>query len=1546
MQGRKITIFFVLMFLISILPIVEIGQNSAETITSTVKWSGVKEIDNDVIIKSGAILTIADDTIVNINSDISFSVEGSLIIEGVGDSGVQFIANISQQSELGLKSNWEGIILENSGVAEINGLSLNGTRNGIKANLGSNLEINNSTISDSIQGVLNYGTAELKDFNCINVQNNCITNAGSMNADMIFSNHTGQLLSHNNTGTFTELSANNTGVVVEVSGGATGVLNTLNTVNTGLVLRAYGDQSGMTYSEIESEYSSQLFDVSNSEALSLNNIQGVSINSVLLANYVDSLEINSMYIYDSNSVGLAMEISTSDSVKISNATINGYGQSFLFSGGGSFSLINTTFFSNGKIGELSSSTLEIEEGDFEGKSHGLHTQYSTLTVKNVNITVGENHGTALQILGGSLLVMEELNLTHEAQWSDSTSIGLHTIWSDVTAETVNIVGFSTGVSCETTSTLSISNLSIIDNVNLGYSQACSESIIDELITTSGRHGLYSKTGEISIGSWTASYHTTSLMLSDSSAKTYIRNWEGTGFTFAAQGEASELFYGTSTINENLIQINGAEKYFETDIEITDLSGQNPLEGIVVSVHKFNEITNIEGIVTLPLTSQNSDVHALDSEDSISRLKSLSTNILNPRIELPVLPSDGSNWVVESGVNIVLNGFNGELLSNITIQDGGSLDLIDTSLTALNVSVEVGGILTGVNSNLIGNNFSISSSEIGNEASSLLLEGIIEINCELVSMNWYGITLKGDVNLITNNNCELSLFGGGLIGFTTISQGGSIVQFSNLVVNVVDQGAPIPSALITLDGVQENNEVISAITDVTGTANLRALSMRYNENGAFDLPADRIVTMEINSLEISQTNYWDVSQNSEMTFIASTVNTDEVFNFLNLDLKWSPYYLFDDLVVSGLMQIEDGVDLQISTNKGIIVSGQMNIGSASLHGTDWSGILVNGGGINFDGSYLLNAVQSLTLENYASGNILGSTFSNSIQGHILLNSGSTVDVGDSTFELGDDCIKTSDDSEIMLDISSSNISLCEVGIRATGAQINLHDIQIYTAGTGIRLIDVSGNLKNISIDGDFEIYNGPGNPPIRVISDMKGIEIIDQINELSISNIIIDMQDIGFSIEDSIGIDINLIDVSKIMFVRTSGHITNLISNEVQIENTRSSEPLEFVQINTNLVTAVGNSGQSCISLNSGDADIISLNDTCIDIFKLEIGEIILNSSFFTESFIESSNISSFSVDGEAELFLLHTHNFIATLEETVVEANFALTQENSSQDISFVGSQSKVIIWKKITSKEILDLSNATLVTTFNGALPYSAMINLHPTSEIPIIQLEINPPPIVSLILPDGLNSFPQGLAVTPSGAVLEINYTAYDQHEISSITWNLLNLDTNEEIITTSESAYRLSSLIEGEYSLSIIVIDFYGASTIITQQFTISAPDNDGDNIASCVSELWWDDLNQRHCGSDNVDKDDDNDGYVDTIDDFPFDSCAFKDTDSDGYADKLIDGCITNLILDLDVDGNGVLDANEIEVQGENNDGNSNLIVWLLLLLVIGGALFRRFKLSEV
>ena len=48
-------------------------------------------------------------------------------------------------------------------------------------------------------------------------------------------------------------------------------------------------------------------------------------------------------------------------------------------------------------------------------------------------------------------------------------------------------------------------------------------IIDELITSFGDYGVHSKIGQISIEDWTESSHTNSLILSDSYARTNIRN---------------------------------------------------------------------------------------------------------------------------------------------------------------------------------------------------------------------------------------------------------------------------------------------------------------------------------------------------------------------------------------------------------------------------------------------------------------------------------------------------------------------------------------------------------------------------------------------------------------------------------------------------------------------------------------------------------------------------------------------------------------------------------------------------------------------------------------------------------------------------------------------------------------------------------------------------------------------------------------------------------------------------------------------------------------
>ena len=113
----------------------------------------------------------------------------------------------------------------------------------------------------------------------------------------------------------------------------------------------------------------------------------------------------------------------------------------------------------------------------------------------------------------------------------------------------------------------------------------------------------------------------------------------------------------------------------------------------------------------------------------------------------------------------------------------------------------------------------------------------------------------------------------------------------------------------------------------------------------------------------------------------------------------------------------------------------------MHGADWAGLLVEGGEINFEGTYLLNAVQSLKLVDSAVAELIDITFYNSINGHIMIDDGSSVILKDSSLELGDDCIKTSNHLDNSLEIASSNISLCNVGIRATGTQINFNQLSI-------------------------------------------------------------------------------------------------------------------------------------------------------------------------------------------------------------------------------------------------------------------------------------------------------------------------------------------------------------------------------------------------------------------------------------------------------------------------------------------------------------------------
>ena len=105
-----------------------------------------------------------------------------------------------------------------------------------------------------------------------------------------------------------------------------------------------------------------------------------------------------------------------------------------------------------------------------------------------------------------------------------------------------------------------------------------------------------------------------------------------------------------------------------------------------------------------------------------------------------------------------------------------------------------------------------------------------------------------------------------------------------------------------------------------------------------------------------------------------------------------------------------------------------------------------------------------------------------------------------------------------------------------------------------------------------------------------------------------------------------------------------------------------------------------------------------------------------------------------------------------------------------------------------------------------------------------------------------------------------------------------------------------------------------------------DGIGDNSDNCPdafnpnqldSDYWIGHPSFRDGEGDACDDDDDNDGVLDSDDDFKFDQCAHLDTDSDGMPDFIVSECIptgsswtvTDLIVDNDDDNDGISDIVE-------------------------------------
>ncbi|MBO58160.1 MAG: hypothetical protein CMA77_04100, partial [Euryarchaeota archaeon] len=241
--------------------------------------------------------------------------------------------------------------------------------------------------------------------------------------------------------------------------------------------------------------------------------------------------------------------------------------------------------------------------------------------------------------------------------------------------------------------------------------------------------------------------------------------------------------------------------------------------------------------------------------------------------------------------------------------------------------------------------------------------------------------------------------------------------------------------------------------------------------------------------------------------------------------------------------------------------------------------------------------------------------------------------------------------------------------------------------------------------------------------------------------------------------------------------------------------------------------------------------------------------------------------------------------------------------------------------------------------------------------QLIKNQAPFVNITLPE------QGIEVQ-EGESTEFNAVGQDPDSLIndlSYVWYLRAQGENapgNEIFTGSNGVVDNIGPV-GVYIVTVKVTDSWGSSAEDMVTINVILNDADNDYIETCVisgPNAWYDLEENRACGPDVYDDDDDNDMIPDDRDIYPNDPCAHSDFDMDGLPNSLIPDCETQLIEDDDDDNDGVLDnvdPNPLDPAISGLDGDdSNLgflspsiILPIVLLVVVIVFIFLRGSRNE-
>ena len=1468
--------------------------------TSDQTWSGNMSLDHDVVIASGATLVIQSGTHINMTEDITITIQGNLQIQGTPEAPVVMWG--SWIAETSVQARWQGFLLDSGSISTVIHAMISDSRGGFDVESGADLTIESTHFTDSIIGVWNKGSTSGAGFECQSATTSCLRVDGTANLNAVTSVTSAAVVHISSSGdaSIDLIESNQDSDVLVLDGGST-FSGEINAAGFTRMIRA-SDSVTATVTPIVTGMGETLIDASSVNGLHLvdGNHSNATVSSILIGSIQDLEFSSGNYQCDglANCIDAQIEgeltlIDTSFEQQTSTSSVFAR-----LRGEGNVVMDNISIATSTTLFDIAGDG-ELGIGDSQLSAHTVGTISGwELNMEATNVA-GEEDGLVLLDVESSLV---DSQFSRIFSMSDSSSVGLRAVWSEVTMDDVTMTGWNDGIRCESACTLYGTTLNAGGGGrNSGSALTCDGGSIhlQTVETSASDIGIDLIEGQVHIEDWTVdmTHRTYGIQLANDAHAT-IRNMPSYTSSGIHDGFGDgTLLWGSSGTPDLAVSIE--ESFTESTVTITDLVGQAITNASVTS-HGFTETTDNSGQATLPLLSSGSLVAA---EDPSSGMGSSGT-VVPPggNLQIAVIPGTG-DWTIPAGVDarLILGEF--VLDGNLTIESTATLTLVDATLSIpldATLNIEPNGLLKGDNGTLDGGSATLTAGvPLRGEGQGLTLNTDVTFIC-YDPWTWVNTSITGSLHL--NQDCELILAGGHASGTVTVEEDGSLTQRSYLSVTVLDAGEPAHGADVAVDGwLQE--------TDLNGQAETWFTWKTVDQDGESVTDSQRTVIIQY--AELNRYKSWIPTSNADMEVMISTIKEETTSQSLRLESIFSPWHLGHDLVVSAetTLEIMADTELSLAPEIGIAIQGSVLTGDAWIGGYNSAGITVSSSGNLQMSSTLYSggpiAVDALGTASLASVSVSDAPLSVSVNG--------VLEIIDGSISQTDICIRATG----TLNMHGTILENCDMyALWATDASLWVEDIQLGAGSSnGAWIQQSTGTIsgwESAGFDGDgavlflqmvdgsltvtdMTLSTGMGESALRIegaeefemsdstISGAPGVYI--QESELRLVRVDLTGPGTGDGITvhgtPSGGTIIEDCDIDDYATaLRMNGDVDEAAGTGVTLLNSHLHAPYSIASVNIPF------------SVNGGELDGTIYMDGLDKPWSANI--------------IDHNDVEV-EIVGDATLYIAHTWSVNSpqetTLSLTIPEFDFTLGE----QQLEWLNPTHIILIHQAYTDSGMTDAWDAQWSATSSGYLPSSGQLQLDTTGQrILNIELTVNAPPVVVI-------EIPQMMEIN-AGQSLNYSATATDPNGDEIVEWVWV-FESGDDILLVGDTASGTTSDTEqGGWLLRATAIDVHGAQGTATVAITVNAADADNDYLESCPStgpNAWWDALNNRFCGPDVFDVDDDNDNFRDEADLFPYDSCAHHDTDGDGLPNSIANNCETDLVADDDDDGDGIPDVEDLD-----------------------------------